>query len=100
MTARIYDTLIETAELAERLGDPDLVGLDCRHELARPECGAQAYAEAHIPGALFAHLDRDLSGPVTAHTGRHPLPALDAFARTAGDWGIDSPVQVVAYDQG
>jgi thiosulfate/3-mercaptopyruvate sulfurtransferase len=100
MTALHYDTLIQPAELAALGGDPDLVVIDCRHDLARPDWGAQAYAEAHVPGALFAHLDRDLSGPVTPQSGRHPLPTFESLARTASAWGIDARVQVVAYDQG
>jgi thiosulfate/3-mercaptopyruvate sulfurtransferase len=100
MTALRYDTLIEPAELAPLLDDPDVVVIDCRHELAQPDWGARAYAQAHIPGALFAHLDRDLSGPVTPRSGRHPLPTFESLARTAAAWGIDARVQVVAYDQG
>jgi thiosulfate/3-mercaptopyruvate sulfurtransferase len=100
MTAIHHDTLVEPAELASMRDDPDVAVIDCRHDLARPDWGARAYAQAHIPGALFAHLDRDLSAPVSPQTGRHPLPALETFARTAGTWGIDSRVQVVAYDQG
>jgi thiosulfate/3-mercaptopyruvate sulfurtransferase len=100
MTARPYDTLIEPAELAALLDDPDVVVVDCRHELAQPDWGAQAYAQSHIPGALFAHLDRDLSGPTTPQSGRHPLPTFESLARTASAWGIDSAVQAIAYDQG
>ncbi|HXO15588.1 MAG TPA: sulfurtransferase, partial [Steroidobacteraceae bacterium] len=59
-----------------------------------------AWAAGHIPNALYAHLDRDLSGPHTALTGRHPLPAIAALSATFGRWGIDKEVQVVAYDQG
>ncbi|MGH8309028.1 MAG: rhodanese-like domain-containing protein, partial [Steroidobacteraceae bacterium] len=54
MTAPVYDTLIEPSELAERLSDPDVAVLDCRHELSKPQWGEQAYAESHIPGALHA----------------------------------------------
>lgn len=100
MTAHRYDTLIEPAELAALLDDPDVAIIDCRHELAQPEWGAQEYAREHIPGALFAHLDRDLSAAVTPRTGRHPLPTFESLARTASAWGIDSDVQVIAYDQG
>ncbi|MGB8326282.1 MAG: sulfurtransferase [Steroidobacteraceae bacterium] len=96
----MYTTLIGTRDLARRIDDADLVVIDCRFELARPAWGAGAYHDGHVPGALYAHLDRDLSGPVTAATGRHPLPAREHFARSAADWGIDESAQVVAYDQG
>jgi thiosulfate/3-mercaptopyruvate sulfurtransferase len=93
-------TLIEPAALAAHLADPDWAIVDCRFDLARPEWGALAWAAGHIPNALYAHLDRDLSGPRTALTGRHPLPAIAALAATFGRWGIDKEVQVAAYDQG
>lgn len=93
-------TLIEPAELAARSGDPALAILDCRFDLARPQWGEQSYAVSHIAGAGYAHLDRDLSGAVTAASGRHPLPASERFAATLGRWGIDADTQVVAYDQG
>jgi thiosulfate/3-mercaptopyruvate sulfurtransferase len=100
----MYTTLIQVAELAALLGrtaaDPNIVVLDCRHELSRPQWSDQAYLESHIPTALQAHLDRDLSGPITPGSGRHPLPDVATFAATLGAWGIDSTVQVVAYDQG
>ena len=95
----MYITLIEPAELAAHISDTDWTVLDCRSDLARPEWGATAYAEAHVPNAIYAHLDRDLSSPVTSTSGRHPLPRVDAFAATLGRWGIDENVQVVAYDQ-
>jgi thiosulfate/3-mercaptopyruvate sulfurtransferase len=95
--------LIEAAELASRLSAGDaasgLVVLDCRHELALPDWGRQQFAAAHIPGAVFAHLDQDLSGPVTAHSGRHPLPDPADLATFLGAAGIDSSTQVVVYDQ-
>ena len=93
-------TLIEPAALAAHLADPDWAIVDCRFELARPEWGALAWAAGHIPKALYAHLDHDLSGPRSALTGRHPLPAIAALSATFGRWGIDKEVQVVAYDQG
>jgi len=101
----MFTTLITPAELAGRLArgagtEPDWVVLDCRFDLTRPDWGAEAYAAGHIPGARYAHLDRDLSGPVTAASGRHPLPKLEDLAVTCGAWGIDAEVQVVAYDQG
>lgn len=92
--------LIEAAELAPLLGAPDLILVDCRHDLARPQWGAGVYAEGHIPGAVFASLDRDLSSPIRPGTGRHPLPSPDEFARTLGGWGFTPRKRVVAYDQG
>jgi thiosulfate/3-mercaptopyruvate sulfurtransferase len=100
MTAHACTTLIEPLELAALVrSDCDVAIVDCRHDLARPQWGAEAYAESHIPGAQFAHLDRDLSDPVTPASGRHPLPAPDRLAATLSRWGIDRETQVVAYDQ-
>jgi thiosulfate/3-mercaptopyruvate sulfurtransferase len=100
----MYTTLIQVAELAALVShapaEADIVILDCRHELSRPEWSDRAYAEGHIPLALQAHLERHLSGPVTAESGRHPLPDAAKFAETLSAWGIDNSVQVVAYDQG
>jgi thiosulfate/3-mercaptopyruvate sulfurtransferase len=101
----MYTTLIEPAELAAPLSRSagDAGGwtlLDCRFDLARPDWGAGAYAAGHVPNALYAHLDRDLSSPVTPSSGRHPLPSIEHLAATFGRWGIDDTVQVVAYDQG
>ena len=76
----MYTTLIEPAELAAPLARSagaagDWTILDCRFDLARPDWGASEYATGHVPNALYAHLDRDLSGPVTPASGRHPLPS-------------------------
>jgi thiosulfate/3-mercaptopyruvate sulfurtransferase len=98
----MYTTLIEPEELAAQLARKaaDWAVVDCRFDLARPEWGAAAYAASHVPSALYAHLDRDLSGPITPATGRHPLPTPERLVETLGRWGIDASVQVVAYDQG
>jgi thiosulfate/3-mercaptopyruvate sulfurtransferase len=93
-----YTTLIEPSELAPHLADPGWVVVDCRFDLGDPAAGSGQYAEAHIPGARYAHLDADMSGPVTARTGRHPLPDPGVFARKVGAWGIAASSQVVAYD--
>jgi thiosulfate/3-mercaptopyruvate sulfurtransferase len=99
-THLIYTTLIEPRELALLAGcGIEAVVLDCRHDLARPQWGAEAYAEGHIPGAQHAHLDRDLSGPVTSASGRHPLPDPRELCATFTRWGIGRDTQVVAYDQ-
>lgn len=96
----MLDNLISTHELARRLGEPTLVVIDCRFDLARPEWGEATYAAARIPQARYAHLDRDLSGPLSSASGRHPLPEPAALAQCFGGWGIDADTQVVAYDQG
>ncbi len=92
--------LMEAAELATQRDDPRLVIIDCRFDLQRPEWGEQAYAEAHIPGARYAHLDRDLSAPIGPQTGRHPLPDPEALAARLHAWGIEESTRIVAYDQG
>ncbi len=91
-------TLIAATELAAHLDDPRWLIVDCRFDLMRPAAGETAYAEGHIPGAVYAHLDRDLAAPVTPASGRHPLPAPEDFARTLGRWGLTRDTQVVAYD--
>jgi len=96
----MYTTLIEPAELAASLSDPRFAVIDCRHELSKPDWGAQVYAQSHIPNATYASLDRDLSSPIGPATGRHPLPSIEVFTATLSRWGIDGEVQVVAYDQG
>jgi thiosulfate/3-mercaptopyruvate sulfurtransferase len=93
-----HTTLVSTAQLASHLDDPAWVVFDCRHDLADPDSGARAYAAAHIPGARFLHLDRDLAAPTTGRNGRHPLPDPQAFMRTLGAAGVASDKQVIAYD--
>jgi thiosulfate/3-mercaptopyruvate sulfurtransferase len=93
-----YTTLIDTATLAAHLNDPQWVVLDCRHDLARPAWGRAEYAESHIHGARFIHLDEDLSSPLTGRNGRHPLPDPQVLAAKLGALGIGPSTQVVAYD--
>jgi thiosulfate/3-mercaptopyruvate sulfurtransferase len=77
---------------------PEWRVFDCRHDLKNTEYGRQAYARGHIPGALFLHLDDDLSGAKDGSNGRHPLPAVADFARRMSACGVDATTQVVAYD--
>jgi thiosulfate/3-mercaptopyruvate sulfurtransferase len=97
-----YTVLISAAQLAQHIAKPNWVVLDCRHDLANPDAGIQAYEAGHIPGARFAHLDLDLSdkspGPNGEFRGRHPLPQRDAFCATLRRWGINGDTQVIAYD--
>jgi thiosulfate/3-mercaptopyruvate sulfurtransferase len=95
----MYTTLISTSELAEHLDDPNWAVVDCRFKLDDKEAGRQGYLAGHIPGAVYAHLNDDLSGPIIpGKTGRHPLPDVATFVETLSNWGIDSQTQVVAYD--
>lgn len=90
--------LIDASALSSRLETTGCVVVDCRFELTQPHRGFARYLEGHVPGARYAHLDKDLAGPVTASTGRHPLPAPAAFTAALACWGIDRGVYVVAYD--
>jgi len=93
-----YRTVVSAAQLHAILESPELVLFDCRHDLMKPDAGAAAYATSHIPGARFAHSDKDLSGPKNGKTGRHPLPDPRVLAQWLGANGVDATKQVVAYD--
>jgi thiosulfate/3-mercaptopyruvate sulfurtransferase len=95
----VFTTLIDTATLAAHLLTPDWVVVDCRFALDDPGWGEREYAAGHVPGAVYAHLDRDLAGVKTGTNGRHPLPDPATAVHTFGRWGISAGVQVVAYDQ-
>jgi thiosulfate/3-mercaptopyruvate sulfurtransferase len=97
---RPFTTLIDAATLASQIERDDLMLFDCRAELGNPYWGEAEYARSHLPGAQFLHLDRDLSSPVSADSGRHPLPDPDAFALLLGQLGAQAVSQLVAYDQG
>lgn len=93
--------LIAPRQLAERLGEPKLVILDCRFALEDVDYGQRSYAEGHIAGAHFADLERDLSGPVVKGvTGRHPLPQPGRLIERFQQWGISNDSEVVLYDDG
>ncbi|MGY0218854.1 sulfurtransferase [Endozoicomonadaceae bacterium StTr2] len=96
------DCLIEAEELASALEQQQrLVILDTRFSLMDKTAGYQAWQQAHIPGAVYAHLDDQLSSPVISGvTGRHPLPNPEQLARLLGTWGIDQETPVVIYDHG
>src|SRR5580692_3119185 len=94
----VFKTLIGVDSLQELLGKPRLAVIDCRFDLMNPDAGRRAYLTAHIPAARYADLNRDLSAPIGPSTGRHPLPAPDAFAIRLGTLGVGDDTQVVAYD--
>ena len=92
--------LIPAPKLRARLasGAPCLL-VDCSFDLADPSAGERQHAQRHLPGALYLHLDRDLSAPKTdGARGRHPLPDRAAFARHLAGLGLHDDLPVVAYD--
>lgn len=93
-----FDTLVNCSQVADRLTDPNWRVFDCRFDLASPTRAEQAYAEAHLPGAFYAHLDRDLSSPITPQSGRHPLPQVDGLRDWLGRHAVKPETQVVVYD--
>jgi thiosulfate/3-mercaptopyruvate sulfurtransferase len=93
-----FTTLIDAAALRGLLGKPDIAVIDCRFDLMNPEVGRRAYVGGHIPGARYADLNMDLSAPITATSGRHPLPSPGDFAATLARLGIGPASQVIAYD--
>jgi thiosulfate/3-mercaptopyruvate sulfurtransferase len=98
----MYTTLIQASELAAHVNDPGWVIVDCRHDLMNLDAGRQGYAVGHLPNAVFADTETDLSGakrgPDGVFRGRHPLPERDALIETLRAWGVNDDTQVVAYD--
>ena len=94
----MFKTLITPVEVAPHLANEQWVVVDCRFDLAEPAKGERLYLESHIPGARYAHLDRDLSGEKTGTNGRHPLPTTEQMRERFGALGISPGKQVVVYD--
>lgn len=112
-----YTTLISASELQDLLrAKAPLMIFDCSFDLMKPEAGEQLYREAHIPGAVYANLDTDLSakhgapgkgGVVIAQKeagapasgGRHPLPSRETFAAWLSSVGFANDMQAVVYDR-
>lgn len=87
MSVALAAGLVSVEDLAAH---PEWRVFDCRHDLKNTEYGRQAYARGHIPGALFLHLDDDLSGVKDGRNGRHPLPDPESFARRMAACGVDA----------
>ena len=94
----MFTTLISTEALAAGR-EPAWAVVDCRYDLKDTTAGHRHYLEGHIPGAVYASLSHDLSGPPDGSNGRHPLPSVDAMRQTFGRLGITPGMQVVVYDQ-
>jgi len=96
----LYTTLIGPAE-ADRLqreNTAQVLICDCRFDLTDPEAGVRAYAQGHLPGAVYVNLDQDLSGIKTGRSGRHPLPSREQFAARMAELGAGDGTQIIAYD--
>lgn len=94
-----WSILVDAEDLAARIGEKDLRLVDARFALGDADAGENAWRQAHLPGAGYAHLDRDLSDrSKPASEGRHPLPEAAAFCATLARLGITPEVQVVVYD--
>jgi len=94
-----FTTLIGTQDLAAHVADSRWIAVDCRFQLADEAWGEHEYLTAHVPGAVYAHMGRGLSGPPTGANGRHPLPAPADLIQALSRLGIGNGMQVVAYDQ-
>ena len=93
-----FTTLIQPDELKTLLSDAHSVFFDVRFSLSDTSHGERAYAQGHLPGAHYLHLEKDLSGPITPETGRHPLPDVNQFAECMRKHGVSNDSQVVALD--
>ncbi|MGV9675586.1 sulfurtransferase [Nocardia sp. NPDC003482] len=92
------DTLITAEELAARIAAAEPVTIvDVRWRLDRPD-GHADYADGHIPGAVYADLDGELSDHTRDGEGRHPLPTGSAVRAAARRWGARTGVPIVVYD--
>lgn len=94
-----YTTLIDASGLSRLVGKPGVAVVDCRFDLADVAAGRRAYIAGHVPGAIYADLNEDLSAAPGPGTGRHPLPSPTRLAARLGELGIDNDMQVFAYDQ-
>ena len=92
------NTLVSVEQLRGHLHDPRWCIVDVRHDLFDADAGIRAYQAGHIPNAVFAGIDTQLSGKKTGFNGRHPLPPRDELVETFRGWGINSDTQIVAYD--
>ena len=91
-------TLIDARQLNALAAAGGVLIVDCRFDLSEPSRGQRAYIAGHIPGAVFADLNRDLSDLTKTGVGRHPLPDADAFSKVLSSWGWNREHAVVAYD--
>ena len=105
MTAPVPTSPLISAEALRTLlaQSPAPVIVDCSFDLADTDAGERGYRAGHLPGARYAHLERDLSGPKTGadgrFLGRHPLRERADYAALMARWGIAPGTPVVVYDR-
>lgn len=78
----------------------DLIIIDCRYDMANPPFGYEEYKKGHLKGAYYIDLDKDMTGDVSVHGGRHPLPDMDEFARKMSTLKIKKDSKILVYDNG
>ncbi|MFZ1722304.1 MAG: rhodanese-like domain-containing protein, partial [Dokdonella sp.] len=91
-------TLISVEELTVLIDQDDALVVDCRKDLSSPDSGRQAWSAAHVPGAIHAELDSDLSDLGKPGQGRHPLPDEAVFSDVLSRWGWRPDRPLIAYD--
>jgi thiosulfate/3-mercaptopyruvate sulfurtransferase len=96
MTEVVVDSLVSTEWLAQRLGENDLVPVDCSWFMpSSGRSGRDEYLEAHIPGARFLDIDAVSD---RSHPAPHMLPSAGEFGRAMEQLGIGRADRIVAYD--
>ncbi|MFK7815111.1 MAG: sulfurtransferase [Gammaproteobacteria bacterium] len=93
-----YQTIISVEDLNKNINNQDWFVFDCRFMLKDPEGGLKKFNQGHIPGAQYADMDKDLASPMTATTGRHPLPNPDELIKKLQSWGVNNTSQIICYD--
>ena len=92
--------IIDIEWVRDHYEDQNVRLVDCRFHLQEKGLGRRQYLENHIPGAVYFDLEKDLSGSVQKHGGRHPLPDMAEFIRKLENAGISNDTTVIAYDSG
>lgn len=92
------NNIVSLKWLLARMYEPDIVIVDCRFLMGKPDAGRELYEASHIPGAVYMDLEKDLSAPVEEHGGRHPLPDIFDLTVALSRVGIGNDSRVIAYD--
>ncbi|CAM4449247.1 thiosulfate/3-mercaptopyruvate sulfurtransferase [Paenibacillus endophyticus] len=92
------NNMVSPKWLLARMYESDIVIVDCRFLMGKPDAGRELYEVSHIPGAVYLDLEKDLSAPVGEHGGRHPLPDIFECTVALSRVGIRNETRVVAYD--